>query len=41
MTYLLFYWLELMLKKGGSFGKGLDLYCNISLVGNYGILPQE
>lgn len=41
MTHPLLYWLELMLKKDGSFGKGLNLYCNISLVGNHGILPRD
>lgn len=29
------YWVELSLKKDVSFGKGLNLYCNTSLVGNH------
>lgn len=37
MTHPLLQSLELRLKKDGSFGKGLNLYSNTSLVGNHGV----
>lgn len=41
MAHPLLYWLELRLKKDGSFGKGLNLYYNTSLVGIMVRFTQE